>query len=312
MHINILKIAVGLGIIFGIYSCTKTLNTVTKLNIPHTPHLVIECEKDKYLVDSTLLGLTASRGITDTGFCPVVYNATIKLYENNVFKSDLLYDAASEDFYISSFNQYVSGNTYKISASANGYETITAEDKMPSALNIISKQVTRKAKQFNFEQNGNQWYDEVKIVFQDNASTTDYYGFTFGRTSEQVINSTGWGVSVYTTDKDLDASEDGDIGGQSNFYYSKMYMKDSNFNGQTKTFTAYLPNSFISWPDTSSKSTWYVRMENLSENAYKYEKSEWLYKLNDGNPFAEPVQIHNNVINGNGSFRLKSTLVDSL
>ena len=54
---------------------------------------------------------------------------------------------------------------------------------------------------------------------------------------------------------------------------------------------------------------WEISVSHLSENYYKFIKTRQLYNENDGNPFAEPVQIHSNVKNGVGIFALKKDTI---
>jgi hypothetical protein len=95
-------------------------------------------------------------------------------------------------------------------------------------------------------------------------------------------------------------------------YYEKMYLKDVNFRGKTKNISIFVANGSIGDNPPPSQFSWYFRIDNISENGYKYEKTQPLYDENEGNPFAEPVQVFTNVNNGNGIFKLSYSIIDSL
>jgi hypothetical protein len=288
-------------------SCEKAFTTIIDVDIPHTPHLVLGCEQNPFLAN-TKAKLSASKGVTVAGSIQDVYNGDMKLFENNNFIGTLVYMPDS-DFYILPFINYVVGSTYKITASNPNYAIISAEDKMPSKPIIQSTSITRRSKKLKQDFDQDAWYDEVKITMMDNASTSDYYSFNFVNQIEQLNSFNKNFEPKYSLDNDFDTeSEIFDIGGSQGFYFSKMYMKDANFNGKQKSITIYLR----SIKGLDSLRPWFIQVENLSETGYKYEKTKTLYQNNNGNPFSEPVQVFNNVVGGNGIFRLTNAVIDTI
>lgn len=292
-------------------SCEKTFTTIVDIQIPHTPEMSVECANFPE-IDSTIFGLKATKGLSDTGYCPVISNAVVQLYENDVLMSTMTYYANS-GIYSTPFTAYTAGKTYTVKASAPGYPAIEASDIMPSTPGNFQVEHIENALKMNFQGSPDAWFDEFKISFDDQASTQDFYAINIDNSIENLLQSNDmWTRGKYTVDPDVDANAGGDIGDNANIYYNKVYLTDKNFNGKRKTIVLYVENGMIGPTPQPNFQPWFLRFDNLSENAYKYEKTKWLYQMSDGNPFAEPVLIHNNVKNGVGSFRLMKTILDTL
>jgi hypothetical protein len=58
-------------------------------------------------------------------------------------------------------------------------------------------------------------------------------------------------------------------------------------------------NTFWGGPQQHNK---YYKITSCSSQYYRYVNSLELYNESDGNPFAEPVQLYNNISNGYGIF----------
>ena len=78
-------------------------------------------------------------------------------------------------------------------------------------------------------------------------------------------------------------------------------FSDILFNGETKQieFTIFL-GKIDEGEDVLSSLK--VELRNVSESYYYYYRSVDLHQMNEGNPFAEPVQVYSNVENGLGIF----------
>lgn len=300
-----------LTLLFFLPSCKKAFTTIVSIDIPHTPQLTVECSNFPDLAN-TVLGLKATKGMSDTGNCPVITNAVIQLYEENNPISNFSFSAV-DDYYLSPFTAYQEGKTYKITASAPGYPSIEGSDIMPSTPGNIQMEVKQDALKMRYQGTADVWFDEIKISFDDKASTQDFYAIEIDNNRENLVRlNEFWTRGKYTLDPDVEANAGGDIGDNANVYYNKLYMPDKNFNGKRKTIVIYVDNGAIGPNPQPIQQPWFVRFDNLSAHAYQYEKTNWLYQMNNGDPFAEPVVIHNNIKNGVGSFRLIKTYIDSL
>lgn len=300
-------------ITLALSSCQKALNTIIELDVPHTPMLTVNCFNSA-ITDSLMLNLKGSKGLSDTGICPVITNAAVTLLEDNSPVSTFNYIPSLEQYY-ANFNNFIGGKTYTVKVSANGYEDVEGRDIMPMPLNNLTMSIVHNAKKLNLEQSEAIWYDEITLTFNDDGSRKDYYSFDVSRSDTNFKDFNEYfmyyGNSKYSLDPDLDGEESYDpLSPQTGLYYMKFYMQDAGFNGKQKRFVFYAPT--YSTEPLANPEPWYVMIEHLSENAYRYEKTRKLYDDSDGNPFAEPVQVHNNISKGIGSFRLKYAILDSL
>lgn len=299
---------------FVLSSCQKAFNTVVDLNIPHTPLITLNSSNGMSF-DSVLLLVRGTKGISDTGYCPIIPNASVSLWEDGVEIRQLSY-RPDREMYVNGFHNFISGKTYQLRVSAPGYADVVAEDKMPNAPKNCSYTLKRNARQMNLEQNAMMWYDELTLNFEDDGSQENYYSLRFAYQLLDLIefgnDVFSFGLTVYSNDPDLEQEDSDPLNPQSGLFRSKVYFGDKNFNGKKKQLIFYLPNGNASPDPMPSTMVFYFAFENLSENAYKYERTNQLYWQSEGNPFSEPVQIHQNVKNGVGNFRLKYRLIDSL
>lgn len=87
--------------------------------------------------------------------------------------------------------------------------------------------------------------------------------------------------------------------GELPIYCGRVYRSDDDFNGQDKTFEFLIPLQFISFFPVEELSIRAV-VGLLSEDLYRFELSERLQANSEGDPFAQPVVVHNNVEGGFG------------
>lgn len=302
--------------VFGFISCQKTFNTVVELDIPYTPLITINASNGMSL-DSFLVYVKGSKGITDTGECPVLSQATVQLFEDGSLLNQLNY-VPDHLVYANGWVNFLEGKRYTLKVQAPGYAAVETTDTMPKRPANISYVFKRNARYLKVAQDPSMWYDELKLQFNDDASMKNYYSlrvnYERNDLAEVAQDVFSFGPTLFSLDPDLDQENADPTDSRNGVFYSKLYFNDNNFNGKTKELVVYIPNGNTnSIPDSmASQMVFYFAFEHLSKNAYEYEKTNKLYWENEGNPFSEPVQIKQNVINGVGNFRLKYRFIDSL
>ncbi len=278
-------------------SCEKAFNTVINIDIPHTPIIALDCIN---IFDSTYASISSTVSVTGTVTPASINNANVKLYENNILVDSFSFDINGG--YRCPFINYKPGSKYKITASAPSFASVETEDECPGNMDIVKSEFTKNAKTILVPDYGNvaQLYDEFKITFKNSIDKKDYYKI------EVSTNNNQWWTYILTNDIDIDKGENQDILSSGiTVLYGAFTMTDINFNGKEKTLTFYAPSSATNQID----SLWNISISHLSENFYKFEKTRQLYNQNEGNPFAEPVQVFSNVKNGVGIFALKKDTV---
>lgn len=285
--------------------------------------LSVSCERDviidvppqttKLVVNGLIRVNTAFRvtvsktaGILDST-SPASYkvtNALLQLYENNVLKDTLVYEAASNTYLVKRNTRPQAGNIYKLTAEATGFTTAQAETVTPAAVSIQS--ITRRIN-VKKDASGN-YLDEVKITFTDDAATANYYLIKIRRPG---YFSSGGNVSysgiycMHSSDKDIDRRNNGDPTDFENCIDQEFFMSDKNFNGQVKEVLLFIQHNELE-PFLNISTNKYVKpiveLHTITYDHYKYRKSYDAYRDAEDNPFAEPVLVFSNVKNGYGVF----------
>jgi len=266
--------------LFVFQSCEKVIN------------LDIE-ESDKKIVlnsvvstdETIIVNLTKSKSIIDDSDIEYIDNAVIILTENDNVISSHTYNGNGN--YI--FNKIAEiGKTYKIKVNAENLKEINAETKLLAPNNF---EVTDT---FTTNYDGEDYL--AMIIRIENTDDNSYFFI-------EALNENG--DNVYLDSYDIKSEKNilGDyllfnnqIPGSGNidfqFYLSK-YIYDYGSGGQSYGYI-------------------YLVLHRVSEAFYKYYLSSNMQKQVGGSPFAEPVQIYNNIENGFGIFGSESYSLDSI
>jgi hypothetical protein len=232
-----------------------------------------------------------------------ITNGLILLYENNVLKDTLVYETSSGSYLVKRNTRAVSGNTYSIKASAQGFTTIEAETKTPKTTPIQS--ITRRPN-VKKDANGN-FLDEVKITFTDDPSVANYYLFRVRQPQYQGgtnVSYTGIGC-MRSTDRDIEGRDAGDPTDFERCIDNEFFLRDINFNGKVKELILFIRHERLEpflIPGTNRAVKSIVELHSITADQYKYRKSLSAYRDAEDNPFAEPVLVYGNVKNGYGIF----------
>lgn len=301
-----MKSIVSIAILsFFLSSCERE----TEVDMPpHIPKMVIQSELAQNDLPWTTIKRT--RGViepipTGSGQDPyLVKNATVVLYEDDILRDTLKYDAGAE-IYEASTATIATGKTYKLVITAPNYPAAEATSFTPSFVGINSLVFTPNAK---LDRDGNQ-QDEVKLTFTDNAATEDYYLVRIWNAER--YNSY---YCVLTNDKDVEKLVYEDpLYPDECLLPQRLLVADKNFNGTTKTLIFYLYAGLLNPVPTSSgikRAT--VELLHINKDYYQYTKSLNSYENVVDNPFAEPFNLFSNVKNGYGLFTTYSLAVDSI
>lgn len=295
-------------------ACEKTVN----IDIPEKePRLVI----NGLLVKNDLfkISIGKSRGILMPGNYTVslaeqytVKTAIPVIFENGVAIDTLVYQPA--DFvYKSVRNKRVrDGFVYTIGVAAPGYKTAEAISAVPSQ-SVITE--VRRVKNSRTNSTGDQ-QDEITIKLNDPAGERNFYmvqiwgadqGFVFGN----------YIYCVSTADKDVEQIGDNTdpLNADNCYDGSMLLMRDNNFNGGLKQLKLFVNSDQLSeYADPITHRTYrpYVKVFRITEDEFRYIKSNNAYNSSGDNPFAEPANVYSNVKNGFGIFSLSTQATDTL
>lgn len=288
---------------FLLMSCGEDFfDSMTEIEIPeHEPELVVRANFNPIFGEQNgyFLRLSHSLGILDTTEFQLVDDAIITLLEDNILKTSFISDE-NNDWYYTEPMTLLAGKEYTLRATSPTYGNIEGTQRLPSKGTIINATYEADAAVDIYGERG----DEVTIEFQDPAGEENYYVINVWASHQiegpdtSYLSDNFW---VYTTPVDPLIE---DLG--------QLYLTDASFDGET--FTTRIRIELIeagSWGYegatnlAAEKIT--VELTSISKDKYLFEKTVSAYIDNDGNPFAEPVVIHENIEGGSGIFTLSVT-----
>ena len=219
--------------------------------------------------------LSKTKGALDNSKEPThISQATITLTSGNEM---ITYSESQDNTGLYFPNQNINlipGNDYHLKVEKNGFNTVTATQKYPKPIPVISASVDGEI---------------LKVKFQDLTNQQDYYYLELFQ-----INDTNRNPCP------LESFSSNSI--RSKIVSHGLIINDETFDGQTHEFkakySAYLP---------TDEYKFLVLLHHITKDFYRFDKSLGMnYDVKD-NPFAEPVIMYTNIENGYGIFGLRNT-----
>jgi Domain of unknown function (DUF4249) len=216
-------------------------------------------------------------------------NVEIDLYENNVFIERLTPAIIRENLWYAATIKAKKGVRYKITARADGFTPVEAEDKVPEEPVITDMRLSRIP------------FVKATAIFklEDKAGEKNYYRLRFFKDSKPANSFAPMqldmeNLNVSNNDLLVDSFNENK--------YATWYFDDTRFEGKAVDikFLANDNQSFIN----SDSVTYTCEVAQLTQSSYLYLKSSKAQNDNDVDEvFAnllEPVQVFTNVKNGYG------------
>lgn len=210
------------------------------------------------------------------------------------------------------------GKTYRIEVEHSDYDNVSCETTVPIPVPIISIDTIKYEDGYSYS---------VSLAFKDSADYDNYY---------RVYVRAKWGIgNMYKDSSEIDSiyvctesigtwlnsddvliegaenSDDflfGSAGNQYNIFSDeliagKQYTLDFELSGQMFG-RAYDYDKYEYTYDLDENEFYYIEIElqSISYDEYWYLQSYLNYYWNDGEFYAEPVQVYSNVENGTGIF----------
>jgi hypothetical protein len=231
--------------------------------------------------------VTLNRSVLDrNAFLPVtdaevnVYKddspiATLHYIGNGVYRSDTLLKP-------------VAGGKYSIVADKGNTPGVSAKCSIPATTTVTNAQLSDTV-----INNINQ---EIKITltFKDDPSVANYYEFFVASKGEHVDYFTLDRIIEYESLSNLEPYDPSSMG-QIDISSDSYLVKDIRFNGKEVTLHFKINPALIAGNMS-------IVVRSLSEEYYKYHTTKLLQQSTSGDPFAQPVNVFNNIENGFGIF----------
>jgi len=233
-----------------------------------------------------------------------IENASVAVYENDVFKDSLRYNV-QEKRYIAAAAVALPGKIYKIVVSAMGYETIEATTAGPAPPQRLFVKHTKNART---TMDGNP-LDDIKLSINDPVEKNFYLTALhapMGKTS----------FCVYTKDPAVEQSTKDliDFEPDNCLLNTEILYSDKSFNGSVKELTVSAdPNIFVPSSNATGLHKAFLKTYSINEEYFLYFRNIISLNLSVEVPsLSEPVRIKGNVKNGYGMFTIFSAITDSI
>jgi hypothetical protein len=265
-------------------SCEKYIDA----DIPYgDPYLSATCTFTPDSTWSVVVGKSVH--ILDDAGPSLITDAVVEIYEEGVLLETLTFGTSpfSSAMYRGT-TKPSAGKTYSLKVAVPGYEPVTATSSVPATVPAITTSYRDSVLTDGF----GGYTDEVKVSFLDPAGEKNYYGIVFGfpDTIDTGLGDTITYWSTYYTYGNDNGITEQDFTGT-------HILSDEIFDGKQVELTF----SIDSWVKASGEKL-YVFLSNMTEEHYKFMVTNNAYQQVNGNPFAEPVLIHNNLTGGYGIF----------
>jgi len=259
----------------------------------------IPFEKPQVTLNSTFINdtnpkvrLTFTKHILDNNweFEPIS-EAEVKLIQENETWY-LNYNEESGD-YVNSEYFIEEGKEYTIQVLLEGYDMITASELVPIKVPIKEFIYNGQVKRDSWSTN-----DDVTLIFDDPVGENyyeisayyyrkDYYTDQYGNEFYFEEN-----YPIYLEPKNPSYENDYNLNGE-------ILIDDNLFEGTEATIDFFTNGNYF---EIDNGGEVHFVLKAISPSYYNYGSTFGLQEWNDGDPFAQPVQVYSNIENGIGIF----------
>ncbi|RLD60911.1 MAG: hypothetical protein DRJ01_08895 [Bacteroidetes bacterium] len=227
---------------------------------------------------------------SNTSNIDFVSNATVKIYENNVYKDTLSFTEYGN--YIANFKPVV-GNTYKIEVDVPNCEQVDAENNIPEKVEILSIDTSNVS---NDSFGDDEDILRCEITFSDPPDVENYYLLNVsGKITYSWYDEYDDSLYVMVDSSFIDFDTNDPIIDQDAKIDNAIIFNDDVINGKTYTLNIEIDKYY------SDSTMLYFNLFSVSRDYYLYRKSISMQKYGGG-PFTEAVTVYTNINNGVGIF----------
>ena len=230
--------------------------------------------------------LSENQSILDVSPRKRIEHGQIVLYHNEIPIDTL--EHIFNGVYRSDNGKPIPGLEYEIRAMAEGYLSVRGRSHIPLPATITNVELIETTTPDGFPET------TVRVTFSDDSQATNFYQI-FLESELDFIDPTG---EVKTGRNRLGIwSDDPIVQNNGDIDYDGIFLKDIVFNGG---------EGVISFKTTGSNMQYFqniiVTLRTLSEDYYNYKITGSLQQNTSDNPFAQPVNVHDNIDDGFGIF----------
>lgn len=299
-HTKIVRTFSALALLIAsLTACTDRFEQVVEIDLP---------EHESLLAVSTILLsnqvalpvlVSNSRGVLDTFGFNSFPDASVRLTKGGDEVGDFDYESPTSLF-VAVLEDSLGNdpNTYTLEVAQKDYPTATATQQMPTMPQIGEVDINEDG---TLVEGGGGRLDEIIVEIADQGGVDNYYAF---RAYVEGVADGGPGEEPFEFSYPVSLYSNNPLAFESIFTDFTLLLDDGAFDGSVYPFNMYtfesLPFEEASFNDLKLR----VELIALTEDAFLYIRSLEQYYQAEGNPFAEPVNVHNNIIQGYGVFGL--------
>jgi hypothetical protein len=205
--------------------------------------------------------------------------------------------------YYSSTGKAIEGKTYHLDVSAPGFDPVTAVVTVPISVDILGVETALVPDHEDPDDNKRIF----NVRFKDPANELNYYGLMVMAEAERPPGAHGhifWSPETQPVDPTnadeyhLESFDDElrPIGGQN------LLFSDRLFNGDEHTLSVSCHENRPDDVFSEEVVIYHIYLKSLSPEYYNYRVTYNLQQETRKDPFAQPVQVFNNIKNGYGIF----------
>ena len=295
-----IKLLIYCSILFILFSCKEDFfDSVTEVPLPeHEPQLSIGATINASFPQTAIVRVSSTLSILDTSDFQPVTDAQVMLYEeddlNAVFR-----DEHNAGWYTSEEAlELTSGKSYTLKIDSPTFGSIEATQILPEEVEILSASYQSD----NAIDIYGERVDEVIIEFNDPKDEENYYIVSVLAAYPFENEDTSFVLETLVYDSPVDPILEQ--------LPSGLFFNDVSFEGENYRLRVGIElreaisyNEIVSGPP--EKLT--INLTTINKDFYLFQKTFDAFWENEGNPFAEPVIIHENIEGGAGLFSLMIT-----
>ncbi|QTN38802.1 DUF4249 domain-containing protein [Cryomorphaceae bacterium] len=217
---------------------------------------------------------------------PPVQNAIVRVYKDGELLGEMQEDQINNNGQYFLFETVEAGAEYRFQVAHSEFEGVQAFTRVPATPPTFTARLIDTT---NFE-----WTLEVEVEDQSGANfyLADFlWEYESGGASLQPMYFSSTDPFLSTPYTYYDPTD------PNKYFDGEAYFTDEHFADGTYTFRIKFYADY--WTSQSFTGI-HVRLKNMSEDYYRYKYSSLLQQWTDGDPFAQPAIVHNNVENGIG------------
>jgi hypothetical protein len=281
---NILSYLLACGFLVSISSCENFFETTLELDPPTFEKKIVVSAFAKAGDTSINIMVTENFGILDNTKTPVLVNPQLSCKIDGITQTKVNYDKKS--FNVKLDKPLEAGQICELKVTHTGFPDVQASQTVPA---LVELKKLKFVEEGGLDPNGNK-QSKIEIQFDDPVGKNYYGAVVYIKYNKQEM--------FYPTQTSvIDQGSISEVNG------SGVIINDLSFDGKRKELDLLIRRFYLDETKSNIKVEWI----NLTEEDFKFKKSNQQYSKSSDNPFATPADVYTNINGGLGFFLLSNS-----